>query len=144
MNPKLLKKAAELSLQTGGNVKFDLKAMNNRLHYALCGVSNHQTLANFKHLTELIPQRRDPPLLLASTLLIPGYVDEEEIKQIAQFIASLDPDIPYSLLAFHPQFYMQDLPTTSRNHASRGLEIAQKAGLRQVKVGNIHLLRDSY
>jgi pyruvate formate lyase activating enzyme len=56
----------------------------------------------------------------------------------------LDPNIPYSLLAFHPQFYMQDLPTTSRNHAGRCLEIAQKAGLRRVKIGNLHLLRDCY
>jgi pyruvate formate lyase activating enzyme len=144
MNPKLLDKAAELSLQSGGNLKFDLKAWNPKLHYALCGVSNHQTLANFERLAELIPLRRDPPLLLASSLLIPGYVDKEEISQISQFIASLDPDIPYSLLAFHPQFFMQDLPTTSRNHAGRCLEIAQKAGLRRVKIGNLHLLGDSY
>ncbi len=144
MNPRLLEKAAELSLESGGNVKFDLKAWDHRLHYALCGVTNHRTLSNLKYLAGLIPQRRDPPLILASTLLIPGYIDGEEIDQIARFIASLDPDIPYSLLAFHPQFAMQDLPTTSRNHAERCLNAARKAGLRRARIGNLHLLRNSY
>ncbi|MDH4219466.1 MAG: radical SAM protein [Candidatus Aminicenantes bacterium] len=144
MNPRLLKKAVELSLQSGGNVKFDLKAWDEGLHYALCGVSNQWTLSNFRHLAELTVQRPDPPFLVASTLLVPGYVDEEEVSQIAKFIASLDPNIPYKLLAFYPQFYMQDLPTTSRKHAQRCLELANKAGLRRVTVGNIHLLRNSY
>jgi pyruvate formate lyase activating enzyme len=144
MNPRLLKKAAELSLQSWGNVKFDLKAWDEGLHYALCGVSNQWTLSNFRHLAELIVQRPDPPFLVASTLLVPGYVDEEEVSQITKFIASLDPNIPYKLLAFYPQFYMQDLPTTSRKHAQRCLELANKAGLRRVTVGNIHLLRNSY
>ncbi len=28
-------------------------------------------------------KRRDPPLLIASTLLVPGYIDEAEVSQIA-------------------------------------------------------------
>lgn len=144
MNPKLLEKVADLSLHSGGNVKFDLKAWDKGLHYALCGTSNKWTLANFQHLAEFIPQRPEPPFLMASTLLVPGYVDEEEVGNIARFIASLNPHIPYSLLAFSPQFQMQDLPTTSRKHAQRCLEAAQKAGLKRVRIGNIHLLRDRY
>ncbi len=144
MNPKLLEKMAELSLRSGGNIKFDLKAWDERLHYALCGSSNKWTLNNFQRLAEIIPQRPEPPFLLASTLLVPGYVDEEEIGTIARFIASLNQEIPYSLLAFYPRFQMQDLPTTSRRHAQRCLETAQKAGLKRVRIGNIHLLRNRY
>jgi pyruvate formate lyase activating enzyme len=140
MNPKLLEKVAELSLKSGGCVKFDLKAWDEGLHIALCGVSNRWTLSNFKRLVELIPERPDPPFLVASTLLVPGYVDEQEVGQIATFIASLNPDIPYSLLAFHPQFQMQDLPPTSRKQAQTCLEAARSAGLWRVKVGNLHLL----
>jgi pyruvate formate lyase activating enzyme len=140
MNPKLLEKVAELSLKSGGCVKFDLKAWDEELHIALCGVSNGWTLSNFKRLAELIPERPDPPFLLASTLMVPGYVDEEEIGRIARFIASQNPDIPYSLLAFHPQFQMQDLPRTSRQQAQRCQEAARTAGLKRVKVGNLHLL----
>jgi pyruvate formate lyase activating enzyme len=140
MNPKLLDKMAELSLQSGGCVKFDLKTWDPGLHFALCGVSNRWTLSNFERLVELIPQRPTPPFLIASTLMVPGYVDEREVGQIASFIASLDPDIPYSLLAFHPQFQMQDLPPTSRQQARKCLDAARSAGLRRIKIGNRHLL----
>jgi pyruvate formate lyase activating enzyme len=131
---------AELSLQSGGCVKFDLKAWDEGLHFALCGVSNRWTLSNFEKLAELFPKKPDPPFLIASTLMVPGYVDKREVSQIAAFISSLDPDIPYSLLAFHPQFHMQDLPPTSRKQAQQCLEAAQSAGLKRVKVGNLHLL----
>jgi pyruvate formate lyase activating enzyme len=49
--------------------------------------------------------------------------------------------MPYSLLAFYPQFLMKDLPTTSLAHAREALEAARAAGLRRVHIGNIHLLR---
>jgi pyruvate formate lyase activating enzyme len=75
---------------------------------------------------------------------VPGYIDEEEVNLIAKFIAALNPDIPYSLLGFFPHFYMRDLPTTSRDHAQRSLQVAREAGLTKVKIGNIHLLGDAY
>lgn len=140
MNPKLAEKMAELSLISGGCVKIDLKTWDEGLHTALCGVTNSRTLANFRRLAQFLPKRPDPPFLLASTLLVPGYVDEQEIGQIAAFISSLNPDIPYSLLAFHPHFHMQDLPPTSREHALQCLETARSKGLRRVRIGNLHLL----
>jgi len=144
MSSRLLDAMADLSLASGGNIKVDLKAWDEGLHLALCGVSNRRTLANVRRLAERIPSRPDPPFLLASSLLVPGYVDEEEIAAIAGFLASLNPDIPYSLLAFHPHFFMADLPTTSRTHAWRCLEAARRAGLKRVRVGNIHLLGEDY
>jgi pyruvate formate lyase activating enzyme len=79
-------------------------------------------------------------LLIANSLLVPGYIDEREIGAIAEFIAGLNPDIPYSLLAFHPQFYMSDLPVTSRVLAERCCQAATDAGLTNVRIGNMHLL----
>jgi hypothetical protein len=58
----------------------------------------------------------------------------------ARFIASLDPNIPKSLPAFHPQFYMSDLPMTSRVLANRCCRAARDAGLNKVRIGNVHLL----
>jgi pyruvate formate lyase activating enzyme len=144
MNEKLLDEAADISLKSGGCVKFDLKAWSEEIHIALCGVSNSRTLSNFKRLALRVSERQNPPLLIASTLLVPGYIDEEEIGKIAQFIAALNPDIPYSLLGFHPQFYMQDLPRTSLSHAKKCLQVARNAGLSRVKIGNIHLLGNQY
>ena len=143
MHPSLLKQAAELSLRSGGCIKVDLKAWNESLHVALCGVSNKRTLENFQRLAAYSLERPSPPFLIASTLLIPGYIDAEEVSSIASFVASLNRDIPYSLLAFHPQFAMNDLPTTSRSLAYQCLEAAREAGLTNVRIGNTHLLRDS-
>ena len=100
MNRNLLRQMLNLSMQSGGCIKFDLKAFDENLHLALCGVSNRQTLENFQWLGQFTHERPDPPLLVASTLLVPGYIDEEEVGKIARFIASVDPAIPYSLLAF--------------------------------------------
>lgn len=141
MHPALLEKMGELSMASGGCVKFDLKAWDETLHKALTGVTNRRTLENFKRLAARIAERSEPPLLVASTLLVPGYVDGEEVGNIARLIASLDPDIPYSLLAFHPQFFMSDLPTTSREQANACLAAAHGAGLTRVRIGNVHLLR---
>jgi len=144
MHPALLRQAAELSLNSGGCIKFDLKAWSEELHIALCGASNKRTLENFRLLAEYIERRPSPPFLVASTLLVPGYINKKEISGIAAFISSLNPDIPYALLAFHPQFIMNDLPTTSKRHAQECLAEAEAQGLRNVRLGNIHLLGSEY
>jgi len=144
VNPEILKEMADISLETGGCIKFDLKAWHEEVHKALSGVSNKQTLSNFEWLSNLIEKRPEPPFLIASTLLVPGYVDVDEVREIARFVANLNPDIPYSLLAFYPSFVLNDLPTTSYTHAMRCLEIAKKAGLKNVRIGNKHLLGNDY
>jgi len=140
----LLKRMAQLSLESGGCIKFDLKAWDDGIHHALCGVSNESTLLNFRWLSGLVSRRPEPPFLVASTLLVPGYVDVGEVTPIARFLAELNPEIPYRMLAFHPEFYLNDLPRTSRPHALRCREAAERAGLKRVSVGNLHLLGNSY
>lgn len=140
MTKPLLEDMADTALQSGGCIKFDLKAWNETLHIALTGVSNRQTIANFAHLAKRIASRPIPPFLIAGTLMVPGYIDALEVVQIAEYIAALNPDIPYSLLAFHPQSHMSDLPPTSRRQADACLKAARKAGLKRVRVGNEQLL----
>jgi pyruvate formate lyase activating enzyme len=144
MSSQLLKEMVDISLSSGGCIKFDLKTWTEELNIALCGTSNKQTLENFQFISTYIHKRPDPPLLVASTLLVPGYVDIYEIERLAGFICRLSPEIPYSLLAFHPQFQMTDLSTTSRSHAEKARQVALKAGLTNVRIGNIHLLSDAY
>ena len=144
MSRALLRQMAQIALSSGGCIKFDLKAGSEELALALCGVTKERSWENFAYLAEMAKERPQPPLLIASTLLVPGYIDEAEVAKIASFIASLNPEIPYSLLAFYPHFYMSDLPTTSRNHAFRVKATAQEAGLKRVRIGNIHLLSNAY
>ncbi|MBA7689545.1 hypothetical protein ES703_98053 [subsurface metagenome] len=141
MSPDLLNEMMNLSLESGGCVKFDLKAMNPNIHLALCGVSNSRTLENFAAAAARISERPQPPPLIASTLLVPGYIDAQEVKVIASFIAELDANIPYALLGFHGDFLMTDLPATSRKQAEGCLEAAKAGGLKRVRLGNIHILR---
>lgn len=79
-------------------------------------------------------------LAVVSTLLVPGYIDSEEVYKIASFIASYNPDTPYTFLAYHPQFYMKDLPFTSRREATNCVNAAREAGLNSVQLSNKHLL----
>lgn len=139
MDVHLLDEALELSLVTGGIVKFDLKAFDEGLHKILTGVSNRRSLENFSRAVERCRQER-VPAVVASTVLVPGYVEAEEISAVAAFIVSQNPDTPYALLVFAPQFFLADLPPTSLRLAREAESAARAAGLTNVRVGNLHLL----
>lgn len=144
MNTNLLKKMINLSLKSGGILKIDFKVFSEELSYALCGVTNKQTLENIKLAATYFDKRPEIPVLVVSTLLVPGYIDQYEIENMAKFIADLNKDIPWALLAFHPQFYLTDLPTTSKNHAQEALKIAKDYGIMNVRIGNLNLLGNAY
>ncbi len=140
MLPAYVQQAAELSLGSGGNIKFDIKTWSENLHTVLCGTSNKPTLENFKRIgKQYWNQRPELPILTASTLLIPGYVGEEEVGNIARFIAETNPGIHYTLLAFYPAYKLTDLPTTSREQANSCYSSAKRY-LNHVRIGNAHLL----
>ncbi|RJS71781.1 MAG: radical SAM protein [Candidatus Syntrophoarchaeum sp. WYZ-LMO15] len=135
-DPGLVMRAAELSFKSGGIIKFDLKAFNQNLSIALSGVSNKRAYENFEMIASSF-ERVD--LLTATTPLIPWYIDAEEVEAIAGFIAGINPDIPYSLLVFHPTFYMSDMPITPRRQVEECYRAA-KRHLKRVNIGNKHLL----
>jgi pyruvate formate lyase activating enzyme len=136
----LLMQMAEISLKSGGCIKFDLKAFTPSIHLVLTGLERSPVMDTLSTLIKIAKRRPEPPLLIVSTLLVPGYVDKEEIKGIASFLSSIDPNIPWSLLGFHPQFMMSDLPTTSLSQANQALTIAKSYGLQRINIGNLHLL----
>ncbi len=140
-NQKLAEKCMKIALKTGGNIKFDLKTFYKKLNYALCGVSNRRTLENFKYLAERYFGTREDnmPELSGCTLLVPKYTTAKDVEKIAQFISSIDNNIPYSLLIFHPDYQMKDLPVTPKRQALQCLKVAQKH-LSNVNLGNRFLL----
>lgn len=142
-NSLLVKKALTLSLESGGNAKFDLKCFNPTLSRVLLGVENKRSFDNFRMSAEEFYDRRSEPVLTATTLLVPGYVDEVEVEGIAKFIADLDPSIPYSLLVFHPQWMLSDLPVTPLNQVEKCYQTAKKY-VKHVHIGNKHLLGLSF
>ena len=104
-NPALVRKAGEQTLITGGIIKFDLKAPpESPLAIALSGVPNGQVYKNFEMLFHEYWYDSKIPILTATTLLVPGYITPDDVEEIAKFLAELDPEIPYSLLIFHPDW----------------------------------------
>ena len=111
VQPPYLAMMADVSLASGGCIKFDLKAWDNGIHHALCGVTNTRTLENFQTLAQWTHQRPDPPFLIASTLLVPGYVDEPEVRKSQGLFqvstrASLTASWPFT-----PSFISRIFPT---------------------------------
>lgn len=83
------------------------------------------------------------------TLVIPDYNDSnEELWEAARFIASVSPDIPWHVTAFHPDYRMNDRPPTSVDTLVRAAEIGQESGLHYVYAGNlpgrVKSLEDTY
>ncbi|MEO0116676.1 MAG: radical SAM protein [candidate division WOR-3 bacterium] len=140
-NRDYIKRMMELSLISGGILKIDLKAFSREISFALCGVSNENTIKNIEYCAQFFNKREIPPPLVVSTLLVPGYIGEDEIGLMAKFLAGINKKIPWALLGFSPQFYLSDLPPTSRRQAERALAIAKEFGLENVRLGNIHLLK---
>jgi pyruvate formate lyase activating enzyme len=72
------------------------------------------------------------------TLTIPGFNDSDaELRDIAQFLVSLSPDIPWHVTAFHPDYKMNDRDATPVKTLLRAAEIGVAAGLRYVYAGNL-------
>jgi pyruvate formate lyase activating enzyme len=49
----------------------------------------------------------------------------------------VSPDIPWHLVAFHPDYKMQDVPPTPLSSLERARDIGREAGLRYVYIGNV-------
>jgi len=136
---KWLQQIADIVWESRAPVKFDLKAYSPELYTALTGVSNNSVLRNFRALAQR-GRKREEEFLIASILLVPGYIGVSEIGKLAAFIASCDPTVPTALLGFYPHHMMSDLPCTSRAHAEQAVKAAQDAGLTNVRIGNTSLL----
>ena len=72
------------------------------------------------------------------TLIVPGFNDSpEELKDIAQFIAGVSPDIPWHVTAFHPDYKMNDRGRTTLDELDRAHDAGKDAGLHFVYQGNL-------
>jgi len=74
-----------------------------------------------------------------TTLLVPGYIDDEEmIKQMCGWILdNLGADHPLHFLRFFPKYKLDRLPPTPVSTLTRFRELAIKEGIRYVYVGNV-------
>jgi len=72
------------------------------------------------------------------TLVIPGFNDsDEELNKMAEFIASVSPDIPWHVTAFHADYKMTGNEDTSVATLLRAAGIGKNAGIKFVYAGNL-------
>jgi pyruvate formate lyase activating enzyme len=111
--------------------KIDLKSFRQRNYQQLGG-----KLENVLETVKTI--RRMGIWLEVVTLVIPGFNDsDEELKDIAGFLASVSPDIPWHVTAFHQDYRMTDPENTSSQALVRAASIGLGEGLRYVYAGNL-------
>ena len=111
--------------------KVDLKGFNDKYYRKLGGVL--QTVLDS---IKLIYEKKF--WLEVVTLVVPGFNDsEDELKEIANFLVSVSPDIPWHVTAFHSDYKMQSTPNTELHSIIRSAEIGYEAGLRYVYAGNL-------
>ena len=73
-----------------------------------------------------------------TTLVVPGLNDShEELGDIARFLSGIDPDIPWHLSRFHPDYKYTEAEPTPVRTLEKALEIGKKAGLYHIYIGNV-------
>ena len=111
--------------------KIDLKGFDERRYRALGG-----TLENVCQGIRMVRERG--LWLEVVTLVVPGFNDrEEELRALANFLASVSRDIPWHVTAFHPDYRMTGPPATAVRQLIRAAEIGAEEGLRFVYAGNL-------
>ncbi|MBN1780873.1 AmmeMemoRadiSam system radical SAM enzyme [bacterium] len=115
---------------SGANV--DLKTFQDDVYQKVCG-------ARLAPVLETITRMRSLGLWVeVTTLLIPGLNDsEEELKQIAGFLVSVDPGIPWHISRFYPTYRMTNRPPTSAADVRKARQIGLDAGVQYVYTGNL-------
>jgi pyruvate formate lyase activating enzyme len=72
------------------------------------------------------------------TLLIPGFNDSrDELTRLTEFIASVSPDIPWHVTAFHGDYKMTSPQNTTADMLTAAAAIGRANGLRFVYAGNL-------
>jgi len=115
---------------TAANV--DLKSFRDEFYKKRCGARLNPVLESLRKMKEM------GIWVEITTLLIPTLNDsDEELKDIAQFIAGLGVETPWHISRFHPQFKMLNVPVTPLSSLHRAVEIGKQSGLKYVYSGNV-------
>jgi pyruvate formate lyase activating enzyme len=117
----------------------DLKSFRDEYYRKVCGGRLAPVLKSIELMKKL------NIWIEVTTLLVPGQNDsEEELNGIANFLAGLDPSIPWHISRFYPQYKMEDLESTSLEALTQAYDTGKKAGLRYVYLGNVGQGNDTY
>jgi len=113
-------------------INVDLKSFNSDTYRRMMG-------AQLEGVLETLPLFRPHNIWLeVTTLVVPQMNDsDEELRQIAEFVASLGREVPWHVSRFHPDYQMDDRGATPVQTLERAVEIGRAAGLKYVYSGNV-------
>ena len=110
----------------------DLKAFKDDTYKKVCGSHLEPVLDSIKLMRKL------KIWVEVTTLVVPDLNDgEDELRDIARFLAGVDPDIPWHLSRFHPDFKYTEARPTPVETLRKAADIGKKEGLRFVYIGNV-------
>jgi pyruvate formate lyase activating enzyme len=113
-------------------INIDIKSFSDDFYRKICGARLQPVLDTVRLMHEL------GVWVEITTLVIPGLNDSDaELTEIAEFILSVDPSMPWHVTAFYPTYKMTDRPPTSASSLQKAREIGLRAGLRYVYEGNV-------
>jgi len=73
-----------------------------------------------------------------TTLIIPGHNDsEEDLRNIAEFVKSVDPAIPWHVTQFYPTYKLTEAPRTPVETLRWTRQMGLETGLKYVYEGNV-------
>jgi pyruvate formate lyase activating enzyme len=110
----------------------DLKAFKDETYRKVCGARLEPVLDSIRLMKKL------GVWVEVTTLVVPGLNDgAEELTAIARFIAGVDPDIPWHISRFHPDYEYREAPPTPGKTLRAAFEIGKKEGLCYLYIGNV-------
>jgi pyruvate formate lyase activating enzyme len=110
-------------------MNIDLKAFNNEFYRKICG-------GDIEYVMDTISRADSLCHVEVATLIIEGYNDgEDEIERLAEWLASINKDMPLHLSKYHPA-YKFTAPPTSTAVMKRVAKVAGKY-LHHVYIGNV-------
>ena len=113
-------------------INIDIKGFTDNFYKKVCKAKLQPVLDNVQLMHEL------GVWVEVTTLLIPGLNDSnEELRDIAKFIHSVSPTIPWHVTAFYPTYKMMDREPTPVATLRKAREIGLEEGLHYVYEGNI-------
>ena len=116
-------------------INIDLKAFSEEFYRKITGTRLKPVLENIEYIGG---EKWGKIWLEVTTLIIEGYNDDEEqLRGIARFLASVNPNIPWHVTAAHPAYKMLHIPITSHRTLIKAYEIGKEEGLKFVYVGNV-------
>ena len=114
----------------GANV--DLKSYTDKFYKEQCGAKLEPVLNSISTMIKM------GVWLEVTTLLIPGLNDSrEELKNLAKFLADLDPNIPWHISRFHPTYRLTSVHPTPAQSIHMARDIGYEMGLKYVYAGNL-------